>query len=580
MNLPKFLSLLIAATLFFGLAPSVGIAGSGTEAKIESRLVETLTRDGTANFIVEMSAHADLSAAYGLSDSRARGQFVFDTLREFAQKSQAKVLTYAQQHGLRATSFLAANAVYIQGGELKDAVELAAIPGVGIVREERIVVGSAKSSNLAARAGDFTLPTTIEWNIQDTLADQLWTTYDIRGAGSKVALIDTGVQWNHPALINQFACPGAPTDPKCWKDPANICGAGGACDNNGHGTHLMGIMVGDDGGVNQIGMAPEAQWIACKGCESFSCSESSLGACADWILAPGGDPANRPDVVYNGWGGMGGDTWFQPQVNAWRAAGIAPVFAAGGSGPGCGTLGSPADYQQVFTSAAHDANRVNAPFSSRGPSLFGHDPYTKPNSSTPGVNIRSAYLTNTYLTMSGASMAGAHSGGALALVVSGCPALKWNVDGLFQALQNSADTPPPGNCGAPPDNQGNYTYGYGYLNVLAAVEQCLTGATLHVEDITLTKRQQGGLFQIRASVLIQDQKGAANSGAQVFLDYTLPNGKTRSADRPTGPTGIAIFAGKTTFTGTWTFCVTDVVKEGYAYDPSQNVETCDSLTLP
>ena len=173
----------------------------------------------------------------------------------------------------------------------------------------------------------------LAWGIVDTKA-QFWSTYGSKGAGIVVANIDTGVQWNHPALDQAFKCGTNPADPKCWKDPSNVCGASGACDNNGHGTHTMGTMVGDDDPALtwQAGMAPDAKWIACKGCESNSCSDFALNSCADWLLAPGGAVANRPHVVNNSWGGGGGDTWYLTKVEAWRAAGIFPAFSAGNIG--------------------------------------------------------------------------------------------------------------------------------------------------------------------------------------------------------------------------------------------------------
>ncbi len=120
-----------------------------------------------------------------------------------------------------------------------------------------------------------------------------------------VANIDTGVQYNHPALVSQYRGNlggGLFSHAGNWYDPANVC-RGTPCDNVGHGTHTMGTMVGFDGGANQIGVAPGANWIACKGCENNSCSSASLIACAQWVTAPGGDPAKRANVVNNSWGG-------------------------------------------------------------------------------------------------------------------------------------------------------------------------------------------------------------------------------------------------------------------------------------
>lgn len=70
--------------------------------------------------------------------------------------------------------------------------------------------------------------------------------------------------------------------------------------------------------------------------------------------------------------------------------------------------------------------------------------------------------------MQGTSMASPHSAGAVALLWSCAPLLIGQIDDTFELLQSSADPAPEGSCDAPPDEEGNYTYGYGYLNVLAA----------------------------------------------------------------------------------------------------------------
>jgi hypothetical protein len=191
------------------------------------------------------------------------------------------------------------------------------------------------------------------------------------------------------------------------------------------------------------------------------------------MVQPGGDPANRPNVVNNSWGGGGGDPWYLAYVQSWVAAAIFPTFSAGSGGSSCSTLYSPGDYQESCASVAHDSGRNIASFSSRGPSAFGHEPYTKPNISAPGVSICSTVPTNGWdCGYSGPSMASPHTAGAVALAWSLCPTYVGNIDLTFQLLQDSADTPPAGNCGAPPDGEGNYTFGYGYLNALAAVIAC------------------------------------------------------------------------------------------------------------
>jgi hypothetical protein len=453
-----------------------------TDEKIEALLLDQFTTEGMADFIVKFAQQADLSPAYAMSWGD-RGWFVYNTLTEVAKNSQADSIAKLDSLGLRYQTFIAGNELYVWGGNLDAALMLAELPEVEFIQATRTyyidpivdtvnpVLSTTWAGDLLANnlSFDLTPDAITDWGITDTKADQFWSQYGIQGDGMVVANIDTGVQWNHPALDQAFKCGTNPADPACWADPSNICG-GSACDNNGHGTHTMGTMVADDDqSLTYIaGMAPNAQWIACKGCESSSCSTTALNACADWILAPGGSPDNRPNVVNNSWGGGGGDAWYLAKVNAWRAAGIFPAFSAGNNYT-CSSLGSPGDYQESFASAAHSSNRVIADFSSKGPSTFGHDPYTKPNISAPGDYICSSVPTNGWnCSYSGTSMASPHTAGAVALLWSCNPSLVGQIDQTFQILQDNANTPPAGSCSAPPDGEGNYTYGYGYLDVLAA----------------------------------------------------------------------------------------------------------------
>lgn len=448
------------------------------DAKIEAELI-TQFSSGPADFILRFTEQPDLSPAQQMS-WQERGEFVYRTLGEAATRSQSAAKRILDQQGFRYQTFIAGNELYVWAGNLTTAQELAALPEVVSIRATRTYyLQPVKQSQQATWAGELitrtygpkpSLDAEFDWGILDVHADQFWSTFGSQGEGILVANIDTGVQWDHPALVNQYKCNTNPTDPVCWYDPSNICG-GGICDNAGHGTHTMGTMVADnDPSLAYIaGMAPNAKWIACKGCEDFGCSDFALNSCADWILAPGGDSANRPHIVNNSWGGGGGETWYLDKVNAWRAAGIFPAFSAGNNYT-CNSLGSPGDYQESFASASHrEWDRLISDFSSKGPSVFGDDPYTKPNISAPGENICSTVPGNGWdCYFSGTSMASPHSAGAVALLWSCNPSLIGQIDQTFEILQDTADTPPPGTCGAPADGEGNYTYGHGYLNVLAS----------------------------------------------------------------------------------------------------------------
>jgi len=568
---------LLAAALLVGLLPLTATARPAVNsAPIEQALLDSLNANGRAGFFVKMAVEADLSAAPEIRDWGARGWYVWNALGEVARSTQAPVLEYARERGLDATSLVAGNAVYIRDGDLAAAEGLAAQPGVAYLRLERVLPLDPASPEQLKPATE----AEYAWGILDTHAPEVWA-LGVRGAGVRVAGIDTGVQWDHPALINQYGCPDDPGNPACWWDPSNVCG-GVPCDNNGHGTHTMGTMVAKDDPTFPyiVGMAPDATWIACKGCESSACSDFALISCAEWALAPGGDPANRPQVVNNSWGGAGCDDWYEPWVTAWWFSGIVPVFAPGGSGPSCASIGSPGDYQDTFAPTAYDETRNISGFAARGPSCYGHDPYTKPNISAPGTNVCSTLPGNGWTCgYSGTSMSTAYGSGAMALVLSACPNLVGNVPASFEALQDNADTPPPGNCGAPPDGEGNYTYGYGYVNVLAAVEAC--SDTLHVAGIKLRYLDRGGgRYVLTARVRIVDQDNLPVQGALVEGEWTLPDGSLAAGSGVTDARGFVQVRLKSRQTGEYQFCVTNVGLSAYTYDPDQNVETCDTLALP
>ncbi len=491
--------------------------------KIEQALLDQFAGEGQADFIIRFAEQADLSPAYQM-DWGPRGEFVYNTLKQTAERSQAQAIKYLDAQGLKHQTFIAGNELYVTTGNLAVANALAALPEVEFIRATRTYYLDPVSTSAEGPTPEMPqAPQAItDWGITDTGADQFWATFGLKGEGIVVANIDSGVQWNHPALVNQFKCPGAPTNPACWRDPSNVCGASGACDNNGHGTHTMGTMVSrDDPSLSYIaGMAPNAQWIACKGCETGSCSDAALLTCADWILAPGGSTANRPQIVNNSWGDIGNNNWYQSKVQAWVAAGIFPAFSVSNN-RGCGSLGSPGDYQESFGTTGHDKERNH--YYAQGPSAFGHTPYTKPNISGPAVNICSTVPSNGWsCDYSGTSMASPHTAGAVALLWSCNPALIGQVDLTFQALQNNADAPTPSNpaCGVPPDGEGTYEDGYGYLNVFkAGIAVCGNVATGHLDGYVY----EAGTGNPIGGATVSAAPAAGHNGAAINA-VTAPNG--------------------------------------------------------
>jgi hypothetical protein len=290
MRLRWLVNSLLILTIVGGLFLGVGAVTADTvkgDDKIEASLLNEFSIQGQADFIVRFSAQPDLSPAYSMSWSE-RGAYVVNLLQETAAKSQAQAKGILDAAGLKYQTFIAGNELYVWKGEVATTTTLAGLPEVESIRQTRTYTidplvedshplervrwaGDLLTSNLRAWVGE--APSALAWGISYTNADDFWVQFSLQGDGIIVANIDTGVQWNHPALDQSFHCGTDPSDAKCWEDPANVCG-GSVCDNNGHGTHTMGTMVADDDPslTYQAGMAPNATWIACKGCESNSCS--------------------------------------------------------------------------------------------------------------------------------------------------------------------------------------------------------------------------------------------------------------------------------------------------------------------
>jgi hypothetical protein len=435
-------------------------AAPGTDYKIDRDLLNELADDegATAAFFVVFGERPDLSRAYQMSDRATRGRFVAEALQATATRSQRGVRGYLRGRRADFTPFWIENKIYVPNGTLTLARALARRPEVVAVLPE--IIYTIPQPGISGDAGT----QGIGWNISRINADLVWGAYGTKGAGAVVANIDTGVQYDHPAVASQYR--GKTTSGynhvNNWYDPTGHCGAT-PCDNKGHGTHTMGTMVGDDGGSNRVGVAPEAKWIACKGCRTNQCSGSHLIACAQWIAA------RLPDVVNNSWGGGSGNSWYRSYVQNWRAAGIFPAFSAGNGGPNCGTAGSPGDYVESFGSGATSSTDTIASFSARGPSAFGG---IKPNVSAPGVSVRSSLPTNSYGHYSGTSMASPHTAAAAALLWAVNPAYRGNIGDTEQILESSAvPLTTTQSCGgvsgaAIPNN----TYGHGLIDVKAAAD--------------------------------------------------------------------------------------------------------------
>ncbi|MFK3984996.1 S8 family serine peptidase [Micromonospora sp. NPDC050397] len=538
----RSMALVSAVVLGVTAQPALATA-AGPAAPVSPQVLTELSTKGGASFVVYLRERAQLGAAAKVRDADARAGQVYQQLTGTATRTQRGLLGELTKRKAPHQAFWIANAVQVQGDKaLLDTI--AARPEVERIEPVRTYkLVEPKSSKAAPQD-----VTGVGWGVANIGAPQVWSEYADRGEGVVIANIDSGVQFDHPALVNSYRGnlgDGTFDHNYNWFDPAGVCPTQAPCDNSGHGSHTMGTMVGDDGAGNQIGVAPGARWMAAKGCESASCSSESLMAAGQWILAPtdlNGEnprPDLRPDIVNNSWGGGQNDLWYQQTIAAWRAAGIFPTFSAGNSGElGCGTANSPGDNPEAYAVGAYDAENNIAEFSSRGSSLVDGQP--KPNIAAPGVDILSSVPGNEYGYSSGTSMAAPHLSGAVALVWSAAPLLRGDIAGTEALLDRTAVDVESLGCGGTTADNNNF--GEGRLDVFKAVEAAPRGP---VTTITGTVAVLGTREPIaNATVAVNGRTARTDQ----FGRYTLPvvDGTYRAAVEAygfTGQTATVIAAG-------------------------------------
>ena len=455
------------------------------------------TADGAeAEFLVVLAAQADLSGAARLHTKAEKGRYVYETLWRTAQTSQAPLRAWLDARGVDYRPYYIVNLLWVKG----DATlvhALAARPDVarieGNPRIQNVLPQPPRPSENNHRDTEGTEAIlTIESNITYVRTPEVWA-MGFTGQGVVVGGQDTGYEWTHPALQPHYRGWNGTTanHDYNWHDAIHsgggICGADSPapCDDHGHGTHTMGTIVGDDGGTNQIGMAPGAQWIGCRNMNVGDGTPATYIECFEFFLAPypvgggpaQGDPRKAPDVTNNSWTcppseGCSWDT-LQAALEAQRAAGIMTVVSAGNYGSNCSTVSDPpAIYAAAYTvGALNTGTDTIASLSSRGPVTVDGSNRRKPDLTAPGTSVRSCVLNGGYGYKSGTSMAAPHVAGAVALLWSAVPTLKNQINATEQLLNENAFHIASTACSS--SGWPNNTYGYGRLDVKAAVDAAL-----------------------------------------------------------------------------------------------------------
>ncbi len=546
----------IMVTLSTGIAlaqevetASVDLATVSPQLKLE---LQTTAEPVSFLVILKDQLHADdLKAASALSaateDSitrEARIATSYQVLTDHAKRTQSSLQIWLDNQGIAYRPFYIVNMIEVTGdATLADALrrrpEVDRLVGnPQISQQHGSMAPDAQSSINAPWLTAMSLPVAAQsqdlpYGLYDTDADEVWK-LGYTGEGITVASQDTGVQWDHPALQPRYRGWSSTETPARheynWFDAWGLAGrpvtcaadAQIPCDDDGHGTHTVGTMLGNATTDEvQVGMAPDADWIGCRNMRNGFGTPASYTACFEFFLAPypqDGDPFEdgRPDlaphIVNNSWGcppreGCDVDSLKQI-VETVRAAGIFVVASAGNNGyAGCSSVVDPiAIYDGTFSVGAHSAAGTIAPFSSRGPVSIDGSGRLKPDVSAPGVAVYSTTVNDGYTWLQGTSMASPHVAGATALLWSAVPALIGQIDMTEQVLTKSATPVAVSQCGEIDARLvPNNVFGFGRLNALQAVQLAQHPATVTVQVTQIPERGTAEIPLPGISISLTDQ---------------------------------------------------------------------------
>ncbi len=259
----------------------------------------------------------------------------------------------------------------------------------------------------------------LPWGVDRVDAELVWPSGNTADP-IKVGIIDTGISNTHPDLLANVKGGVNTINPrKNWND------------DNGHGSHVAGIVAALDNNIGVIGVGPAIDLYAIK-----VLGANGSGYLSDVIEGLDWAIQNGMQVVNMSLGTSAYNASFEAAIKKVNAAGIVQVAAAGNSGPNNNTVLYPAKFNEVIAVSATDKNNAIASWSSRGPEV---------DLAAPGVSIYSTYKSTGYATLSGTSMAAPHVAGSAALVLNTAVGAydanangKWDPDEVQTKLQTTA----------------------------------------------------------------------------------------------------------------------------------------------
>lgn len=229
----------------------------------------------------------------------------------------------------------------------------------------------------------------VPWGVRKIDAPKVWK--HSKGEGVKVGIIDTGIDLSHPDLKDNI------------KETHGVLPCKNIDDDNGHGTHVAGIIAAIDNEIGIVGVAPDIEIYSAKAFNRRGRARvSHIIESVAWCIE------KQVDVINMSFGFSIKSIALERAIKQAYRHNILMVAAAGNSG-GENDVMYPAKYPEVIAVTASDFKNNVAFFSSGGPEV---------DVIAPGVEITSTYKNSKYRKLSGTSMAAPHVTGAAALMLS------------------------------------------------------------------------------------------------------------------------------------------------------------------
>jgi subtilisin family serine protease len=491
---------LIGRFIFFYLLVFAQSGITQTFSKIDPKL-SIIAHNNPMDVIIMMNEQTDLSEAKSLKGKNAKASFVYKKLINTAQSSQKGIIQTLKNNNVNYQSFYLVNMIEAKMNraqihaltsreDVRFIMENGNLYQEEVIRNPELIVGSPR------------MPI---WNLEAIGAPAVWAK-GVKGQGVVIGGQDTGYAWdvatikskyrgwNGISANHNYSWHDAIHNENTMTSAGNPCGYNivAPCDDDNHGTHTMGTMVGGvDNQGNEIGVAPSSKWIGCRNMEQGYGTLTTYTECFQWFLAPyaiGGNSSqgqsdSMPHVINNSWAcppieGCNASNWevMRIAIQNLKAAGCVVVVSAGNSGSNCSTVSSPpAIFGESYSVGASNSSNQIASFSSRGHVTVDGSNRIKPDISAPGVNVRSCLKDGSFANYNGTSMAGPHVAGLVALMISANQALSGEVDKIQEIINYTAKhmTSTQTCNNVPGTSIPNNTFGYGIIDAEAAIDLVL-----------------------------------------------------------------------------------------------------------